>query len=61
VVKVRIAGADRKRNRISLSLREFEGDESATLAEDMAANSDKQPQFKTSMELAFERAKPRKL
>jgi predicted RNA-binding protein with RPS1 domain len=61
VVKVRITGADRKRNRISLSLRELKVDESATLAEDMAANSDKQPQFKTSMELAFERAKPRKL
>jgi predicted RNA-binding protein with RPS1 domain len=59
VVKARVTATDRKRNRISLSLKAYKVDESLTLAEDMASNSGKQPTFKTSMELAFERATPK--
>lgn len=57
VVKVRVTNTDRKRNRISLSLKEYKADESETLAEDMAASQSNQPEFKTSFELAFEKAK----
>lgn len=56
-VKARVTATDRKRNRISLSLKEPKPDEGGNLAEDMAASEDKQPVFKTTMELAFERAK----
>jgi predicted RNA-binding protein with RPS1 domain len=55
--KARVTAIDRKRNRISMSLKPYEAGESETLAEDMAANVGNQPEFKTTMELAFERAK----
>jgi predicted RNA-binding protein with RPS1 domain len=59
VVKARVTAIDRKRNRISLSLKAHKADESSNLAEDMASNTGKQPTFKTSMAMAFERATPK--
>lgn len=60
VIKVRVVTTDRKRNRISLSLKdasEDRHDKSATLTEDLAKASEKNPSFKTSFELAYEKAK----
>lgn len=56
-VKVRVSSIDKKRNRISLSMKQWAPDETKTLAEDMAAHQSNQPTFKTSFELAFERAR----
>lgn len=60
-VKVRVLATDRKRNRISMSLKEFSEDNIETSKSDIAADMEKaasnQPTFKTSFELAFERAK----
>lgn len=56
-VKARVTDTDKKRNRISLSLKEWKAGETETLAEDMAASAAAQPEFKTTMELAFERAR----
>lgn len=57
VVKARVIAVDRNRNRISLSLKEEKPDERSSLEEDMAANIANQPVFKTTFELAFERAR----
>lgn len=59
VVNVRVVGADRKRNRISLSMREYRmsAEESASsVAMGMAEAEKHQPTFKTSFQLAFEKA-----
>lgn len=59
IVKVRVVGADRKRNRISLSMREYRmsAEESAfSMAKDIAEAEKDQPTFKTSFQLAFEKA-----
>lgn len=62
IVKVRVTSTDRKRNRISMSLRpanEARSDEhtSASFAADMAEAEKNQPTFKTAFELAFETAR----
>lgn len=57
IVKARVTDTDKKRNRISLSLKEWKAGEAETLAEDMAASASKQPEFRTVMEIAFERAR----
>lgn len=56
-VKVRVTSTDRKRNRISMSMKEYNPDDASNqnIAEDLAAAAAGQPVFKTSMELAFER------
>lgn len=72
IVKVRIVGVDRKRSRISLSMREVGSEGSGSrdnnsrgerggssgkeLTAEIKASNDAQPTFKTSFELAFERA-----
>lgn len=65
-VKVRVVSADRDRNRISLSLREWKdfkaerNDDSgkqSDFSKEIAASKSSQPVFKTSMELAFEKAR----
>lgn len=55
--KARVTATDKKRNRISLSLKKWAAGEAETLAEDMEASKKGQPEFRTIMELAFERAK----
>lgn len=66
VVKVRIISTDRKRNRISLSLKEYkeanekEGNTEKRkneLAAEIETSNNDQPEFKTAMELAFEKAR----
>lgn len=60
-VKVRVVSTDKKRNRMSMSLRAYsvknytprDGEVAANLAEAQS----KQPEFKSAFELAFERAK----
>lgn len=58
-IKVRIVNVDRKRNRISLSMRDYSEQsadrDNTSYAVDVAASNEKQPTLKTSFELAFER------
>lgn len=64
VVKVRITSIDKKRGRISLSMKEdrpvneseMMTSSGRSFAAEIAASNDNQPKFKTSFELAFERA-----
>ncbi len=64
VVKVRITSVDKKRSRISLSMKEERqnkdedegGSSGKSLAAEIAASNDSQPKFKTAFEIAFERA-----
>ncbi|KAI0564131.1 S1 RNA binding protein [Gracilaria domingensis] len=59
LVKVRVVGAERKRNRISLSMRNPKSSpqaQHAATAEDIAEAEKNQPEFKTSFQLAFEKA-----
>ncbi|CDF32429.1 unnamed protein product [Chondrus crispus] len=58
-VKVRVLATDRKRNRISMSLKEYseDADDSRTdFTADMEKAASSQPTFKTSFEMAFEKA-----
>ena len=60
-VKVRVLTTDRKRNRISMSLKDYseDADDGRTdFAADMEKASSTQPTLKTAFELAFERANP---
>lgn len=63
-VKVRVLSTDRKRNRMSLSLKKYnpkQGDgENTNFAADIASALENQPTLKTSFELAFERARAAK-
>lgn len=54
-IKVRILTADEKRSRIGLSMKEYELDSAAVSEQVRAAQAD-QPVFKTSFEIAFEKA-----
>lgn len=55
-VSVRITSVDTGRNRISLSMKQYVKPAEESLQEDLKALEDQQPKFKTSFELAFERA-----
>lgn len=68
IVKVRVISTDRKRNRISLSLRDFKEEpeekkgaamekRKSEIAAEIETSNDDQPEFKTVMELAFEKAR----
>lgn len=57
-VKVRVTSTDRKRNRISMSLKPFveQTEGRPDVSKDIAEANSNQPTFKTTFELAFERA-----
>lgn len=63
VVKVRVYAADRKRNRISLSMREYReaapngSSDKTDFSKDLEAVEANQDSFKTTMEIAFEKAR----